>query len=277
MPNIDPDTVAGFGDEWERFDQSAMSAQERAEMFNWYFAIFPWADLPVGAVGCDVGCGSGRWAQMAAPKVGHLHCVDPSSAIEVARAKLQDQPNVSFHQADVDHLPFADGSLDFVYSLGVLHHIPDTRAAMAACVAKLKPGAPFLVYLYYAFDNRPRWFRSLWRISDVIRRRIAVQPHGRRYHISQLLALTVYWPLARGAALAEKLGANVSHWPLSAYRDRSYYTMRTDALDRFGTQLEHRFSRAEIETMMRSVGLTNIRFSDSVPYWVAVGTRVKDA
>jgi ubiquinone/menaquinone biosynthesis C-methylase UbiE len=276
MPNIDSNTVAGFGDEWERFDQSGMTAQEREEIFNWYFSIFPWDRLPAGAVGCDVGCGSGRWAQVVAPRVGHLHCVDPSSAIEVAKAKLKANENVTFHLAGVDNLPFADDALDFAYSLGVLHHIPDTRAAMHSCVKKLKPGAPFLVYLYYAFDNRPAWFRSLWRASDSIRRRIAVQPHGRRYYLSQILACLVYWPLARSAALGEKLGANVSNWPLSAYRDRSYYTMRTDALDRFGTQLEQRFTRAEIEAMMRAVGLENIRFSEGIPYWCAVGTRKVD-
>jgi SAM-dependent methyltransferase len=273
MSNIDPETVAGFGDEWQRFDQSGMSAREREEIFNWYFGIFPWDQLPADAVGCDVGCGSGRWAQVVAPRVGHLHCVDPSSAIEVAKAKLCDNDNVSFHLAGVDELPFGDQSLDFAYSLGVLHHIPDTRAALIACVKKLKPGAPFLVYLYYAFDNRPTWFRSLWKVSDIIRRRIAVQPHGRRYFLSQIFAALMYWPLARTAAVSEKLGLNVSNWPLSAYRDRSYYTMRTDALDRFGTRLEQRFTRAEIETMMQAAGLENILFSESIPYWCAVGTR----
>lgn len=49
--------------------------------------------------------------------------------------------------------------------------------------------------------------------------------------------------------------------------------MRTDSLDRFGTRLEHRFTRAEIEKMMLESGLENIRFSDQVPYWVACGTR----
>jgi SAM-dependent methyltransferase len=273
MSNIDSKTVAGFGDEWERFDQSGMTSQEREEIFNWYFGIFPWDRLPDDAVGCDVGCGSGRWAKVVAPKVGHLYCVDPSSAIEVAKANLRGNANVSFHLAGVDNLPFADNTLDFAYSLGVLHHIPDTRAAMHSCVKKLKPGAPFLVYLYYAFDNRPAWFRALWKASDSVRRWIAVQPHGRRYYLSQILACLVYWPLARSAALGEKLGANVSNWPLSAYRDRSYYTMRTDALDRFGTRLEQRFTRAEIETMMQAVGLENIRFSEDVPYWCAVGTR----
>ena len=276
MSNVDIKTVEGFGDEWERFDQSALNERERNEIFSGYFAIFPWDVLPPNAVGCDIGCGSGRWAKLVAPRVGHLHCVDPSVAIDVAKRNLVGQPNVSFHQAGVDDLPLADGSMDFGYSLGVLHHIPNTAAAMTACVKTLKPGAPFLVYLYYAFDNRPAWFRAIWKASDLVRRVVANQPHGLRYFLSQILAVTLYWPLARAASLAERAGLNVENWPLTAYRGLSFYTMRTDALDRFGTQLEQRFTRAEIDAMMRASGLENIQFSEKPAFWCAVGTRKPD-
>ena len=77
----------------------------------------------------------------------------------------------------------------------------------------------------------------------------------------------------RTAALGEKIGARVSVIPLSHYRDKSFYTMRTDALDRFGTRLEHRYTRAEIERMMLDAGLTDIRFREAEPFWVACGTR----
>ena len=49
--------------------------------------------------------------------------------------------------------------------------------------------------------------------------------------------------------------------------------MRTDALDRFGTQLEQRFSRREIEAMMQAAGLVDIRFREGLPYWVACGRK----
>jgi 2-polyprenyl-3-methyl-5-hydroxy-6-metoxy-1,4-benzoquinol methylase len=161
--------------------------------------------------------------------------------------------------------------MDFGYSLGVLHHIPDTAAGIAACVTKLKPGAPFLVYLYYAFDNKPMWFRALWRASDVLRKVISKLPHTLRYGASQILAILIYWPLARSANILEKLRFNVTNIPLSSYRRNSFYTMRTDALDRFGTQLEQRFTKKQILEMMEAAGLDHIKFSDSVPYWCAVG------
>lgn len=273
MNNIDAQTVAGFGDEWERFDQSSLPSAESAELFEGYFAVFPWDGLPASARGFDLGCGSGRWARHVASRVGHLHCIDPSAAIEVARRNLAEFDNVTFARADADAIPLADGSMDFGYSLGVLHHIPDTARAMRQCVEKLKLGAPFLVYLYYRFDNRPGWFRALWKASDLARRGVSRLPNGPRYVVSQAIAAGVYWPLSRAAWLGERLGLSVRSWPLTFYRDLSFYTMRTDALDRFGTRLEHRFTREEIAAMMERAGLGDIRFSPREPFWCAVGVR----
>jgi SAM-dependent methyltransferase len=79
----------------------------------------------------------------------------------------------------VDALPFEPGSLDFLYSLGVLHHVPSTPDAVRACAQVLKPGAPMLLYLYYRFDNRPKWFALTWKASELLRNRISKLPsHG---------------------------------------------------------------------------------------------------
>jgi SAM-dependent methyltransferase len=277
--NKDQLTVDGFGDEWERFDQSELELHEYRELFDRYFSIFPWDDLGEQAVGFDMGCGSGRWAKLVAPKVRRLHCIDPSSALEVARRNLKNEPRCEFHAADVDDEVLPEGSADFGYSLGVLHHVPDTAEGIKSCVKMLKPGAPFLLYLYYAFDNRPLWFRLLWRSSEAIRFVVSRLPNTLRFWVSQIVALVIYWPLARLAKAAEVLGLSgekLNSFPLSAYRNLSFYTMRTDSLDRFGTRLEQRFTRAQIASMMESAGLEGIRFSESVPYWCAVGNRKKE-
>ena len=272
--NIDRATVRDFGAEWQRFDQSGVSDNEMAQMFGEYFAVFPWGILPPNAMGFDAGCGSGRWAPLVARRVGHLHCIDAApAALAVARQRLAGLANVTIHEASVDAMPLADGSMDFGYSLGVLHHLPDPAAGLAACVQKLKPGAPMLVYLYYAFDNRPAWFRALWQLSDLLRRAVSKSPFWLKSLLAELFAALIYFPLARGAALAEKLGAQVDNWPLSAYRWRSYYSMRTDSLDKFGTRLEHRMTKAEIAAMMEHCGLTDIRFSNAVPFWCAAGIK----
>jgi SAM-dependent methyltransferase len=272
--NLDAPTVAGFGDEWSRFDQSELGEEERRALFEQYFAVFPWTELPARAEGFDLGCGSGRWAALVAPRVGRLHCVDASAeALAVARTTLAGHDNCAFHVASVDALPFDEASMDFGYSLGVLHHVPDTAAALRSAVRPLKPGAPLLVYLYYAFDNRPAWFRALWRATDLVRRGVSRSPDAVKATVTGAIAALVYLPLARLSAVLERVGVDIERVPLSYYRDRSFYTMRTDAYDRFGTRLEQRFTADEIRAMMAAAGLRDVVVSSSAPYWCAVGRR----
>ncbi len=274
--NIDPAVASGFGHEWSTFRQGErdLSNKDRAAIFEDYFAIFPWQILPPKSVGMDVGCGSGRWSVLVAPRVGHLHLLDASSdALDVARQNLATANNVTFHRASVGELPLPDASLDFAFSLGVLHHVPDTQAAIYAIAAKLKRGAPFLIYLYYALDNRPAWYRALWKLSNVFRVVISRLPETPRLWISQIIAVIIYWPLARLAALVERLGFSAAALPLEYYKDRAFYVMRTDAYDRFCTRLEQRFTRNEIAAMLSVAGFADIRFSEHTPYWCAVGIR----
>jgi len=167
----------------------------------------------------------------------------------------------------------APNSQDFGYSLGVLHHVLDTPGAVSALASCLKPGAPLLLYLYYAFDNRPAWYKGLWKASELIRNGVSRLPFRGRYMVSQVIAATVYWPLARTAAFAEAVGIHAEHFPLAFYRHLSFYTMRTDALDRFGTRLENRFARSQIVSLMTDAGFRNVRFSAKTPYWCAVAIK----
>jgi len=259
--NLDEKTVASFGDEWTHFDQSELSDDERARMFSQYFSIFPWHVVSQGAEGFDMGCGSGRWAMLVAPRVGLLNCIDASKeALGVAKRNMAELDNVRFIHASTDSVPLEEASQDFGYSLGVLHHIPDTAAALKSCTRLLKSGAPFLVYLYYSFDNRPPWFRALWKASDLLRAVISCMPPRLKFLVTDALALTVHWPLACLAWFGEKLQLNTKHLPLNNYRRMSFYTMRTDSRDRFDTPLEKRFTRAEILKMMERAGLADISF-----------------
>lgn len=274
MKNQDDATVADFGEEWARFDQTALSAEEARKRFDDYFSVFPWEKVDARAVGFDLGCGSGRWARLFAPRAGKLYCLDASEkALDAARRNCAACANVEFIRASVDAIPLARGSMDFGYSLGVLHHVPDATEGVRECVELLKPGAPFLVYLYYAFDNRPLWFRAIWRASDALRRMISRLPFAVKKHICDLIALCVYLPLARLSRTLAARGRSVERIPLSYYADLSFYTMRTDALDRFSTRLERRFTRKQVVEMLERAGLENVRASDSAPYWCAAGEK----
>ena len=205
MKNQDKNTVDGFGDEWSRFDQTDLPQAEQQLLFDEYFSVFPWKNISKESTGFDLGCGTGRWARSVAPKVKKLICIDPSSALDIAKKNLSNFDNCVFDSATVDEMPMQDNSMDFGYSLGVLHHVPDTALGIKQCVKKLKIGAPLLLYLYYRFDNRPWWFRLIWSVTDLLRRVVSKMPYKLRYVSSQIISIIVYFPLARFALFLEKL------------------------------------------------------------------------
>lgn len=272
MANIDQKTVKGFGQEWACYTQTAIIDKELQELFERYFSVFPWDKLSEQACGFDMGCGSGRWAKYVAGRVHKLFCIDASEqALSVCRANVKNESNVEVKKGSFDGIPLEDNAMDFGYSLGVLHHIPDPLLGLKSCVKKLKRGAPFLLYIYYSLDNRPLWFKVLWRMTDLFRVVISCLPFPIKKIITTLIAATVYFPLARLSRLLEFFKLPIKNFPLMYYRHHSFYTMCTDAMDRFGTRLEKRFSADEIVDMMKKSGLDNIVVSDREPYWCAVG------
>lgn len=274
MKNIQYQVINDFGKEWKEYNQNDLSEKELEELFYKYFKIFPFDKINKNSVGFDMGCGTGRWAKFIAPKVKKLNCIEPSkNALEVAKKNLGNYKNCLFQENNVMDNLIDTGSQDFGYCLGVLHHIPNTQLGLENCVKKLKKGAPFLLYLYYRFDNKPFWFISVWKISNFLRLIISKLPFIIKLPLTKIIAIFIYFPFAKLSLLLSKLGLDVSNIPISAYKYNSLYTMKTDALDRFGTRLEHRFTKIEIENMMKESGLINIKFSEKSPYWVAVGEK----
>ena len=269
--NLDPKVVDDFGNEWDQYDQSSFENGFQ-EAFSQYFSLFPDHYLNKDSVGFDAGCGSGRWARYIAPKVKKLYLLDPSEkALNVAKRNLSNNGNCIFECCSINDSSINPESMDFGYCLGVLHHLPDTKSALKSCISKLKNGAPFLLYIYYKFDNKPFWFKHIWKCSDLLRSLICILPFKIKLFITQLIALIVYYPLSRFALILDLLGFDISNIPLSDYRNKPFYFMTTDSLDRFGTRLEKRFTKIEISMMMKECGLSSIEFSSSAPYWVAIG------
>ena len=177
MKNIDKKVVKDFGIEWDRFQQSEISKEELEKAWKPYFGIFPIDELDEKSVGYDMGCGSGRWAKFIAMRVGTLNCIDPSEqALEIARRNLSKFSNVNFINASVGDHVLEEKSQDFGYCLGVLHHVPDTLSGIKSCAMSLKQNAPFLIYLYYNFEDSSSLFKYTWKLSDLLRRVISVLP-----------------------------------------------------------------------------------------------------
>lgn len=271
LPNLDQATVDHFGEEWSSFTQNQGWGEDGlAKSMSGYFAALPEGLLNANAVVGDFGAGSGRWASQVAPLVRHLFVVEPSSAaMSVARGNLAGATNVTFVEEPIGRLTMAIGQLDIAYSLGVIHHIPDSTRALRDVRASLKAGGYFVGYLYYALENRPSWYRALWRASDAARSRVSQMPTHRKRRVTDATAALLYWPAARLTRILSSLGMPVTHIPLNQYADKTFYVMRNDALDRLGTPLEQRFTRSQIKDMLGRAGydVSTLTFSNRAPFW----------
>ncbi len=273
--NIDDSVVESFGEEWKKFHM--FSDEELRELGDKYFDIVTDKIVNKSSYCIDIGCGTGRWSKYLSDRAGFIEAIDPSDAIIVADKLLNGIENIRLTKTSTDNIPFADETFDFGMSVGVLHHIPDTQKALSDCVQKIKKGGFFYVYLYYALDNRGRLFKILFSFVNFLRRVISSLPHRLKKFFCDVIAVTLYMPIVLLGRLIKKIGFKklASRLPLSGYHDRSFFVIRNDALDRFGTKLEQRFSKAQIINMMKISGLDEIIISENFPYWHAVGKRVK--
>ena len=272
--NIDMEVVHSFGDEWNKFHHFSKSTI--AKICDEYFDIIDDSIVNKQTYMIDIGCGSGRWSEYFLDKAGFIEAVDPSEAIFAADDLLGKQDNLRLTKASVNTLPWPDKTFDFGMSIGVLHHIPNTLAALEACVQKIKIGGYFYLYIYYKLDNRGFLFKSLFRLSDVLRRMVCRLPANLKKLVCDILAVVAYMPFVLIARLFKTIGLKkiAVKIPLYAYTNKDFYIIRNDALDRFGTKLEQRFTREEIREMMGKAGLSNIRFGENSAFWHAVGQKL---
>ncbi len=275
MDNIDPKTVSSFGEEWKAFH--GFSEKDLKRIGDMYFDIVNNDMLNEQSTVIDIGCGSGRFINYLGNRFKRMVGLDPSKAIYAADELIGKNEKVELVMASTDNIPFPDGYFDFGYSLGVLHHIPDTQKALNDCVKKLRSGGYFLLYLYYNLDNRPFYFKILYYMSNLIRLVVSKFPLGLKKAVCAFLAIILYMPFIllcrflRFIAVPERIRR---HIPLQVYERQSFYVIRNDSLDRFGTPLEQRFSRKQIKEMMEKAGLGEIVFSEKLPYWHAAGKKI---
>jgi SAM-dependent methyltransferase len=152
-----------FGYQWHKFDQTQLEQGGRtlsSRDFHRKTGLKP-EDLE-GKLVLDVGCGMGRFAEVATRWGARVVGIDLSAAAEVAARNLADREFVAL-QADVFALPFALESFDYIYSMGVLHHTPDCEKAFKTLPQYLRPGGGIAIWLYSGYN---KWYR----FSDIYRK-----------------------------------------------------------------------------------------------------------
>jgi len=180
------DYAGSFGFQWAAHARTQLDDEENHESemaFRSRTGLVP--DDLKGKLVLDVGCGIGRFAEVASRWGAQVVGVDLSTAAEVAAQNLADRANVTIFQADVFSLPFAPASFDYIYSIGVLHHTPNCELAFKALPRLLKPGGTIVVWLYSGYN---RWYR----FSDVYRRLTCRMPQ-RWLHALCRVAVPLYY------------------------------------------------------------------------------------
>jgi SAM-dependent methyltransferase len=254
------DIQFSFGEEWKKYDKIL---PEHEKEFLQYFDIVDLEKL-AGKRTCDLGCGMGRWSYYLKDRCKELVLVDFSDAIFAARENLRGADNCLFFMADLKALPFKDNFAGFLFSLGVLHHLPTPCLDEVRALKRFSP--ELLLFLYYALDNRPFYFRWLLGAVTFIRRAVSkVRSPLFRKLFSLLGTYGIYGPLVfAGRALKPfKLASSVPLYDF--YHDKSRQRIEQDVYDRFFTRIEQRVTRSDILTLKDT--FSEVIISDQLPYW----------
>jgi SAM-dependent methyltransferase len=270
--NFDQSVIDSFGHEWAQFEYFERDSEEALDhQFDAYCAPINLLHFKENySIAADFGAGSGRWTSRLLPYFKLIYALEPSDgAISVLHTKFNGNSKVKILKETIGENSIPDDSLDLGVSLGVLHHVPNTSLALMEVSRKIKGGGYFLCYLYYKLDDKPFFYRKIFRYSDVLRQRISRMSPRRKKQITIWIAAFVYWPLSRISRLVSRLGVDVKNFPLHQYAKMPFKMLANDSLDRFGTALEQRFSREEITEMLRKAhfDIDTLVFSEIEPFW----------
>lgn len=244
-------TIRSYSYQWRKFK----------EMFPHWEDVFLESIKPIdrtffpGKVGLDGGCGFGRSLFYSAGFGAEMIGLDLSEAIEAARENTSHLPNVHLVQGDIFNPPVKRSSLDFVYSIGVLHHLPEPKTGFLSLSRLLKPGAPMFVWVY--LRGRGRQIKAFTAMRAV----------STRMPLKALNAVCLGLAIAQFGAFilprkilstlgAAQLGAKI---PFSDYTRYPFRALHTDWVDGLSVPLVNYYKPYEIAEWYREGGFERVR------------------
>lgn len=258
--------TSSFSKEWEKYDEIL---PEYENEFDNYFDIVPQNLFLESGYVADIGCGKGRWSREFLKKnsKAKLVLIDPSDAIFVAKKNLKKYSHrILFIKADITKIKLQTECFDFVFSLGVIHHIPgDLQKNLKQVVSLSKKN---LIYLYYSLDNRGGLFKFIFSIVNVIRKYLSkIRIERVRSILVKFLMIFLYLPVIYFVRFLNFFGFKTSRIPLNYYANNFSLTrIEQDVYDRFFTHIEKRISKKEILKFAEDNNF-DVNVSESQPFW----------
>ncbi|TAJ07289.1 MAG: methyltransferase domain-containing protein [Nitrospirae bacterium] len=248
-------TQASFGYEWTEFNRYAVD--------NFSLFIKPLGEgFFAGKLGLDVGCGAGRHAQQAATLGAQIIGMDLSQAVDVAVRRDPEERTTQFVQADIRRAPFRQASFDFIYSLGVLHHLPDPEEGFRGLMPLLKPGAVIFIWVYQRTTRK--------ELLEHARRVTTRLPLWLAKGVAWFATVLDYGVFVNAYRLFRRLAVVEQYAPLriKEYAGYDFYASYTDWFDRLAAPVSHSYSEEEMLGWFRRAGLAEIETTLVGDSWV---------
>ncbi|MGB0117421.1 MAG: class I SAM-dependent methyltransferase [Terriglobales bacterium] len=249
--------AASFGFQWHRYQKTQLDhdeVRESEQNFRMKTALRP--EELAGKLVLDVGCGMGRFAEVATRWGARVVGIDLSAAAEVAAKNLADRDFVAF-QADVFALPFAPESFDVIYSVGVLHHTPDCEAAVKALGKYLKPGGVLAVWLYSGYN---KWYRfsDFWR-------RYTHRMKPETLHSILKVAVPVFYntqQVLKKVPIVGRSAAGLVHHVFPVNRQKNPEARMLDTFDWYSPKYQSKHTYEQVFRWYEAMGMEDMRIGE---------------
>lgn len=244
---IKQEVIKNFGYEWRTFSDYDLN--------NYDVLFHPQnPSMLKDKLVLDAGCGAGRHAKRSAGAGAKVIGMDLSTAVDAAHENTKSNPDICIIQADICNPPFEKNTFDFIYSFGVLHHLPQPSEGFSALSRLLKANGNMMIWVYSSERKRSR------RIIELLRKATTKMPERPLQGFSFLCALFDYYLLINPYKIAAKnkrletfLKPRVSSRVVD-YAKYDFHVTVVDWFDRLAAPVSHYHSREELEAWYGKAG-----------------------
>ncbi len=258
-------TIMDFGREWSHYTD-IKGFFGSMELFSDIVFPFLKPDEIKDSRVAEIGSGSGRIVNMllrAGAK--HVIAVEPSeAAFEVLRKNIEQPERVTCLRITGDQLP-EYGDLDYVFSIGVLHHIPDPTPVVEAAFKALRPGGHFLVWIY-GKEGNALYLSFINPLRSITKH----MPHPLLISLTEIM----YWPSVAYTSLCHRFPLPLRGYFLSVFGKMSPKHKRLIIYDQLNPSCAKYYRRAEAEKLLIDGRFEDVRVHHRHGYsWTVIGTK----
>lgn len=147
------ESIKSFGEQWTRFTDN-LGYYGSAEVLKDIVGPLLNVDEIEHSRTLEIGSGTGRIVNMLLDLgVKHVIAVEPSDAFEVLVKNTKTRSSqVTYRRTMGDSLPMCE--VDLIFSISVLHHIPEPEPVVKAAWEALRPSGKLVIWLYGQENNQ---------------------------------------------------------------------------------------------------------------------------